>query len=161
MRQAALFAPSDEPIVLIGDHGDVMYFPEFLSSHVADALAEQLRLTTRFVADTRMMYGKRVTVPRETAGRGDGMPQPWTSGLSAVRTRLEELLSTGFDYVFVNRYRDGSDSVAWHADHDGRADGHVIVASLSLGATRRFDLRPKRESGLSRSRSRWMWRTAI
>ena len=65
-----------------------------------------------------MMYGKRVAVPRETAGRGEGMGQPWTPLLLVVRERLEALLGTGFDYVFVNRYRDGRDSVAWHGDHE-------------------------------------------
>jgi alkylated DNA repair dioxygenase AlkB len=93
-----------------------------------------------------MMYGRRVAVPRETAGRGAGMAQPWTPGLLAVRGRLEALLGTSFDYVFVNRYRDGRDSVAWHGDHDD--DPRVVVGSLSLGATRAFDLRPKRERGL-------------
>ena len=66
-----------------------------------------------------MMYGKRVAVPRETAGRGDRMTQPWTPLLQVIRHRIETLLGTEFDYVFVNKYRNGNDSVAWHGDHDG------------------------------------------
>lgn len=148
MRQSTLFAGPADPLVLVAERGDVTYHPEYLSADEGDALAAELRATTQFSADFRMMYGRRVAVPRETAGRGDGMPQGWTPGLLAVRARLEALLGTAFTYVFVNRYRDGRDSVAWHGDHDGEADTSLIVASLSLGATRRFDLRPKRESGL-------------
>jgi alkylated DNA repair dioxygenase AlkB len=148
MRQASLFAPNPAPIVLVGEGGDVTYYPAYLAAGEATALRDELRATTRFVADTRMMYGRRVAVPRETAGRGEGMAQPWTPGLLAVRSRLEALLGTSFDYVFVNRYRDGRDSVAWHGDHDGTDDPRKVVASLSLGATREFDLRPKRTSGL-------------
>jgi alkylated DNA repair dioxygenase AlkB len=148
MRQASLFLAVPGPIVLVDERGDVTYHPAFLANAEADALLADVRASTRFVADTRMMYGRRVAVPRETAGRGEGMAQPWTSGLLTVRTQLETLLGTGFDYVFVNRYRDGRDSVAWHGDHDGTGDPRRIVASLSLGATREFDLRPKRESGL-------------
>jgi alkylated DNA repair dioxygenase AlkB len=150
MRQALLFPVSSGPIVLVGEQGDVRSSPGYLDPADATALYDDVRASTRFVADTRMMYGRRVAVPRETAGRGDGMAQPWSAALLAVRARLEATLGTAFDYVFVNRYRDGRDSVAWHGDHDGTADPRCVVASLSLGATRAFDLRPKRESGLRR-----------
>jgi alkylated DNA repair dioxygenase AlkB len=145
MRQAALFRTFEEPVSLVTERGDVTYFPGFLGFEGGDAVVADLLETTRFTADSRMMYGKRVAVPRETAGRGEGMTQPWTARLLAVRERLEALLGTGFDYVFVNRYRDGRDSVAWHGDHEITGK---VVASLSLGATRKFDLRPKRESEL-------------
>lgn len=145
MRQAALFGTFEEPVTLVTERGDVTYHPGFLGFEEGDALLAELLAGTRFTADSRLMYGKRVAVPRETAGRGDGMSQPWTPRLLAVRARLEALLATGFDYVFVNRYRDGRDSVAWHGDHEVTGK---VVASLSLGATREFDLRPKRESEL-------------
>jgi alkylated DNA repair dioxygenase AlkB len=145
MRQAALFRAFEEPVSLVTERGDVCFLPAFLSFQAGDDLISELVHSTRFSADSRLMYGRRVAVPRETAARGDGMSQPWTPGLLAVRGELEELLGTGFDYVFVNRYRDGRDSVAWHGDHEITGK---VVASLSLGATRTFDLRPKRESGL-------------
>ena len=148
MRQVSLFVPSAAPVTLVAERGDVTYHPEFLAAAEATALLAEVRATTRFVADTRMMYGRRVAVPRETAGRGEGMAQPWSPRLLAVRARLEVLLGTGFDYVFVNRYRDGRDSVAWHGDHDGTDDPRKVVGSISLGATREFGLRPKRASGL-------------
>jgi alkylated DNA repair dioxygenase AlkB len=145
MRQAALFGALEEPVSLISEHGDVAFYPAFLGFEDGDTLVAELLATTKFAADSRLMYGKRVAVPRETAGRGDRMSQPWTPSLLVVRERLEALLGTAFDYVFVNRYRDGRDSVAWHGDHE--ISGKV-VASLSLGATREFDFRPKRESDL-------------
>src|ERR1700679_3285131 len=132
MRQAALFRAFDEPVSLVTERRDVTYFPGFLAFEEGDALVAELLGTTRFAADSRLMYGKRVAVPRETAGRGDRMSQPWTPQLVVVRERLEALLGTGFDYVFVNRYRDGRDSVAWHGDHETSGK---VVASLSLGAT--------------------------
>jgi len=145
MRQTALFGTLEEPVLLVAERGDVVYYPAFLGFEAGDALVAELLATTRFAADSRIMYGKRVAVPRETAGRGEGQSQPWTPRLLDVRERLEALLATGFDYVFVNRYRDGRDSVAWHGDHEVTGK---VVASLSLGATREFDLRPQRASGL-------------
>ena len=145
MRQAALFGALEEPVTLVVERGDVVYYPGFLAFDEGDALMTELLETTAFAADTRMMYGKRVAVPRETAGRGDRMTQPWTERLQVVRRRIEAVIGTEFDYVFVNKYRNGNDSVAWHGDHEVSGK---IVGSLSLGATREFDLRPKKESEL-------------
>ncbi len=147
-RQTALFASAASPARLIGDHGDVTYVPEFLDRALADAVVRELSADTSWRADSRMMYGKRVLVPRETAGRGDKMPQPWTPALALVRAMVERHTGTTFDYCFLNRYRDGQDAVAWHGDRDGTRDARLVVGSLSLGATRQFQLRPKKDSGL-------------
>ncbi len=147
-RQTALFASAVSPTRLVGDRGDVTYVPEFLDRALADAVVAELNADTRWRADSRMMYGKRVLVPRETAGRGDRMPQPWTPALGLVRELVERHTGTAFDYCFLNRYRNGNDAVAWHGDRDGTRDARLVVASLSLGATRTFQLRPKKDSGL-------------
>jgi len=147
-RQTVLFASVDSPTILVGDHGDVTYIPEFLDLATADTLVRELSADTRWRADSRMMYGKRVLVPRETAGRGEKMPQPWTPALDRVRTMIERHTGTTYDYCFLNRYRNGNDAVAWHGDRDGGRDARLVVASLSLGATRSFQLRPKKDSGL-------------
>lgn len=150
MRSVSLLPAAGLPIALVVERGEVTYRPGFLDPDETEALAAELLATTRFHADVRLMYGRRVPVPRESAARGDRMPQPWTPLLEAVRDRLAAVLSERFDYVYVNRYRDGRDSVAWHGDRDGDANGCCTIASLSLGATRRFDLRPAPASGLPR-----------
>jgi alkylated DNA repair dioxygenase AlkB len=147
-RQMSIFASAAHPTTLVGDHGDVTYIPEFLDRTLADELVVELNADTRWRADSRVMYGKRVLVPRETAGRGEKMPQPWTPVLARVRAMIERHTGTSYDYVFLNRYRDGRDAVAWHGDRDGGRDARLVVASLSLGASRAFQLRPKKDSGL-------------
>jgi alkylated DNA repair dioxygenase AlkB len=147
-RQLALFATRAQPTVLVGDRGDVTFVPEFLDRGTADALVAELSADTQWRADSRMMYGKRVLVPRQTASRGAKAPQPWTATLDLVRAMVERHTRTTYDYCFLNRYRDGRDAVAWHGDRDGERDARLVVASLSLGATRAFQLRPKKESGL-------------
>src|ERR1700736_2262070 len=147
-RQTALFASAASPTRLVGDHGDVTYVPEFLDRALADAVVRELSADTKWRADSRMMYGKRVLVPRETAGRGEKMPQPWTPALALVREMAERHTGTTFDYCFLNRYRDGQDAVAWHGDRDGSRDARLIVASLSLGPPPQFQLPPKKDTGL-------------
>jgi alkylated DNA repair dioxygenase AlkB len=149
MRQLGLFATAADPTVLVGDHGDLRYIPGYLDRAAASELFDELHASTTWRADSRMMYGRRVLVPRETASRGEGCPQSWSPSLLRVRARLEALLGTAFDYVFINRYRNGNDSVAWHNDDDAEMDTRRVIASLSLGATRTFELRPLRASGLN------------
>jgi alkylated DNA repair dioxygenase AlkB len=93
------------------------------------------------------MYDRVVDVPREQAWFGDVASRPdaspWLPELAATRDALETLTGIGFRYVLVNRYRDGSDSVAWHNDREVAHMVRPVIASLTLGATRAFDLRPK------------------
>jgi len=149
MRQMGLFATAAQPTVLVGDAGDVRYVPEFIAAGDGDALVAELEASTVWRADSRMMYGRRVLVPRETAARGADCPQPWSPMLLRVRALIEAHTGTAFDYVFINRYRNGNDSVAWHNDDDAQADPRRVIASLSLGATRTFELRPLRSGGLN------------
>ena len=105
------------------------------------------------------MYDRYVDVPREQAWFGDAEPaaEPFTPELGSVRGELEALTHVRFAYVLLNRYRDGRDSVAWHNDRELTGLPEPVIASLTLGATRAFDLRRKGERSrivLRRSRSR-------
>ena len=66
--------------------------------------------------------------------------------LEAMRVRIEAAAGQPFNTVLLNLYRDGADSVSWHSDDDYEHGGHPAVASLSLGATRRFRLAHKRST---------------
>jgi alkylated DNA repair dioxygenase AlkB len=45
--------------------------------------------------------------------------------------------------VWVNLYRDGRDSVAWHRDRNRKVMTRPLVATVSLGARRKFQLRQR------------------
>jgi alkylated DNA repair dioxygenase AlkB len=101
------------------------------------------------------MFGKEVPQPRLTAWYGDpaaqytysGLtwePRPWTPTLLDLRRRLEAATDARFNSVLLNYYRDGRDSMGWHADNEPELGAAPAIASLSLGASRRFRLRPYR-----------------
>lgn len=71
---------------------------------------------------------------------------PFTPLLERLRGMCEELAGARFNAVLVNLYRDGNDAVGWHADDEPENGSEPTIASVSLGATRRFDFR-HRESG--------------
>jgi alkylated DNA repair dioxygenase AlkB len=135
------------------------WWPSFFSPGErpsAEALAAELPLRT----DTFSMFGRTVAVPRLISWHGDPgcryrysgqtyEPAPWPAGLARLRALLAQRTGLAFNAVLANYYRDGRDSVGWHSDDErelGPARDDVAIASLSLGAMRRFVMR-ERESG--------------
>ena len=63
--------------------------------------------------------------------------------MSHLRNKLEQSLEEAFNSVLANLYRNGNDSVAWHSDDEPQLGREPIIASISLGASRRFSLKRK------------------
>jgi alkylated DNA repair dioxygenase AlkB len=125
----------------LDDTSWVDYCPGWLRG--ADALFAELLAAGDWQQRTRHMYDKRVPEPRLTAGwpaeGGEGTPE----ALPLLCATLSQRYGVTFDRVWVNLYRDGRDSVAWHPDRNGRVHRDPLVATVSLGARRRFQLRPR------------------
>jgi alkylated DNA repair dioxygenase AlkB len=99
---------------------------------------DQIAREAPWAAHRRPMYDKIVAEPRLTT-------QDWPDPPRIVRA-LGRAISDHYDLdlaaVSANLYRDGADSVAWHGDRVGRERQETVVAILSLGAPRRFLMRP-------------------
>ena len=96
--------------------------------------------------------GRRVAIPRLTAWFGDGdytysgirnVPTPWIKELLEVKGIAERCAGGCFNSVLANLYRDGRDSVSWHADDEAGMGSSPVIASISLGAVRQFRMRHK------------------
>lgn len=96
--------------------------------------------------------GNTVLLPRLTAWYADknytysgitSMLQKCPQQLLKIKERVEKM--TGYDYngVFLNWYRDGKDSIDWHADDEKALGINPVIASVSLGSTRLFRLKHK------------------
>ena len=133
---------------------EVWYDPHFLPPTVAAAQLQALTQTLAWRQDAIRLFGRTVPQPRLTAWHGDpaahyrysGLtltPQPWTPPLLALRQQVEAATGARFNSVLLNLYRSGQDSMGWHADDEPELGAAPVIASLSLGATRRFRLRPR------------------
>ena len=100
------------------------------------------------------MYGKMVKTPRLTAWYGDQnkeyifsgtrhKPISWTRELLMIKTRIESVAGVTFNSVLLNYYRNANDSVAWHSDDEYELGVNPVIASVSFGQVRRFDIRHK------------------
>lgn len=115
----------------------------------ADELLADLAQRLRWTAAQREMYGRMVDEPRLGAQLkcpASGAP----TVVNAMSTALSDRYGKPLNSVWVNYYRDGRDSVAWHSDRIGINPDDSLVAIVSLGGPRRFLLRPK---GGGRSRA--------
>ncbi|HET9052214.1 MAG TPA: alpha-ketoglutarate-dependent dioxygenase AlkB [Candidatus Dormibacteraeota bacterium] len=105
-----------------------------------DELFEELAATLAWEAPERVMYGRLLPQPRLTV-EPDVATLP--AALAEMRAALGARYGREFDSCRVNLYRDGRDSVSWHADQIARTVVDPFVAVVSLGAARRFLLRPR------------------
>ena len=71
-------------------------------------------------------------------------PTPWTPTVARLRSLVEAQAGCRFNALLLNLYRDGHDRMGWHADDEAELDPAAPIASLSLGASRAFQLRPRR-----------------
>jgi alkylated DNA repair dioxygenase AlkB len=128
--------------IALGEDAWVDVVPGWLTG--ADALFEAVLDAAPWQAHELPMYGQLMPSPRLSARWAAG---PWDPSLppvvGAAATALGERYGHEFSSVGANLYRTGSDSVAWHGDRVLRTKPEAVVAVLSLGATRRFRLRPR------------------
>ena len=119
-------------------HSWVEHEPGWLSGHAA--LFGALREGVEWHTERRAMFDTVIEVPRLTATIPDDGPSP--PALAHAHEALERRFGRRFESVRLAWYRDGRDSVAMHGDRIGRRIADTVVAILSLGAPRRFALKP-------------------
>jgi alkylated DNA repair dioxygenase AlkB len=150
--EAARGAPPE----LLPCDGSVVLHPEALAPSDADRLLAALHAGIAWRQETATLMGRRVPIPRLTAWHGAAgyvysgirlTPAPWTAPLLELKAVAEKLADRAFNSVLLNLYRDGRDSVSWHADNEPGLGRDPVIASLSLGAVRRFQLRHRRSNG--------------
>jgi alkylated DNA repair dioxygenase AlkB len=139
--------------------GDARLWPQAFDASEARQLFDELRREIRWQQEEIVMFGERRRVPRLVAWHGDPgagyvysgtdhQPEPWTPPLERIRDRVGSLTGARFNAVLLNLYRDGRDGMGWHADDEPELGRNPVIASVSLGATRRFCLRHRRRKDL-------------
>ena len=146
--------PADEPEELLPDQGSALLYRCALSVNDSDEVLATLLNTTPWQQHDVHVYGRSVAQPRLVAWFGNAgrrytyagltlEPLQWNSTLSGLKARCEVLAGTRFNSALANLYRNGRDHVAWHADDEPEFGLDPTIASVSLGAERRFDFRNK------------------
>jgi alkylated DNA repair dioxygenase AlkB len=130
------------------------YMPGLIDGESSDRLLAKFIQDTPWKQTVQKMWEKDYLTPRLTAWYGDvgtdysvsgkiANPLPWTDELLMIKEMVEPLAGIKFNSVLLNYYRDGNDSVAWHSDRESVLGKRPIIASVSFGQVRSFDIRKK------------------
>lgn len=151
-----------EPVFLDLPDATIIYYPHFFNKIEADAIFAELEKEIPWQQDEIRVYGKVHAQPRLTALYGNEeksysysnitmQPHHWTSLLQKIKLQIESVTDTNFTTVLLNYYRDGKDSNGWHADNEKELGINPVIASVSFGAERTFQLKHNSDLSLKKS----------
>lgn len=144
----------------LGD-GRVLFEENLLAPENSSEVFQELMEHTSWRQEEITLFGRRVKQPRLTAWYGLGMSaasryteatdaQPWSETLLELKAVAEARAGVTFNSVLCNLYRDGNDSMGFHADDEACLGPEPVIASFSLGAPRRFVLKHRTQKGRKR-----------
>ncbi len=141
------------------DDGWLLLCESFFSPDEASRLLRQLTQETNWQQHEVKLFGKSVASPRLSSWHGlpeatyrysgfSHAPQAFTPAMNSILTSIQQRLGLRFNSVLANLYRNGLDSMGLHADDEKELGDHPLIASLSLGARRRFIFRHRQVKGI-------------
>lgn len=149
MASSGLFGTSQE---LLPFDGSAFLHNQVFNEKFTQVAFAKLNAETPWEQPEIVMFGKKYpqaglstwhtnTGINYVYSRIERVAHPMTEMLETFREQCESVANAKFNSVLVNLYRDGKDSVSWHSDNEACNGVEPTIASVSLGATRRFDLR--------------------
>ncbi len=134
--------------------GTVNYFGKVIDKKAADHFYNNLMKNIEWRNDEAVMYGKTLITKRKVAWYGERPFEytysnttkralPFTKELMELKTICEKHCGDTFNSCLLNLYHDGNEGMAWHSDAEKDLKKNGAIASLSLGAERKFGFKHK------------------
>ncbi|MBY5958596.1 alpha-ketoglutarate-dependent dioxygenase AlkB [Membranicola marinus] len=151
-----LFHTTPDPTLnLLPKDGKAFYYGSILDQDQADYYLHELMTNIEWRHDQLKMFGRTITTKRKVAWYGDSpfeytyshsskQALPWTRELLELKTLLEKTSGECYNSCLLNLYHDGSEGMGWHSDDEKELKKNGAIASLSLGADRKFIFRHKK-----------------
>lgn len=141
---------------------ELLFYPNFFDLELADLYFHELLKNIIWKQENITLYGKQHKVPRLTAWYADvgksyeysgihATAIPWIYPLIDIKEKIESVSGEKFNSVLINQYRNGADGVAWHSDDESELGNEPVIASISLGEIRPFQLMNKKNKTLKHS----------
>jgi alkylated DNA repair dioxygenase AlkB len=135
-----------------GRSSEIVFWPNWLGQTAADQLLDTAITKTPWRKDVINIMGKQIPIPRLQNWFGDPNTSytysrirlqalAFPDWMEQLRIAVERETGNSFNRALVNYYRDGKDSVDWHADDEASLGFEPLIASVSVGAERIFQLR--------------------
>lgn len=134
--------------------GTVNYYGKILTNEEADHFYLNLLEKIDWKNDEAIIFGKKILTKRKVAWHGDKdfnytyskstkTALPWSEELLLLKNKIEEKTGEKFNSCLLNLYHDGSEGMAYHSDAEKDLKKNGTIASLTLGAERKFSFKHK------------------
>ena len=148
-------APIVDPENFLPRDGLVKYYGIMLTAEQADKHFDCLLRNIDWKHDEVIIAGQHITTRRKVAWYGDSPFEygysntakkalPWTQDLLSLKTAVENKIGEGFNSCLLNLYHNGGEGMAWHSDAEKVLKKNGAIASVSLGAERKFCFKHKK-----------------
>ena len=145
----------DQPANFLPSDGVANYHGIIIDIDSADNYFAKLLSQIEWKHDEANIFGKRIITKRKVAWYADApypytysnatrIALPWTQDLLSLKETVEQATGDTFNACLLNLYHDGSEGMAWHSDAEKDLQRHASIASLSLGAERKFSFKHKK-----------------
>jgi len=146
--------PYDFSLNLLPYQGEVYYMGVIFSIEESNLFYENILAETSFVNDEAILFGKHLITKRKVAWYGDKefsyhysgtikKAVPWSNTLFRLKNLIESRTQISFNSCLINLYHDGDEGMGWHSDDEKSLGLNTVIASVSLGAERKFSFRHK------------------
>jgi len=134
--------------------GTVQYFGKVMDQSSADHYLHVLLKNIEWRNDEAVIFGRHIVTARKVAWYGNKeyaytysnttkTALLWTKELLELKQLTEQLTGSTFNSCLLNLYHNGDEGMAWHSDDEKMLQKNGAIASVTLGAERKFSFKHK------------------
>jgi alkylated DNA repair dioxygenase AlkB len=142
------------PLNIIDQDGIVLYHEKVLTDEQITQLYEELLNKINWENERVVMFGKEIITKRKVAFYSDPsiaytyssktkIGLPWKDPLFILKNIVESLTKQTYNACLLNLYHNGEEAMGWHCDNEKEIIANSSIASLSIGASRKFSFKHK------------------
>jgi len=139
---------------IINKEGQAIYFGSILNEEEILFYFTNLLNNIEWKNEVVVMFGKEITTKRKVAFYSDDKIEytyskqtkyglTWTDSLLKLKQHIESFTGASYNACLLNLYHDGTEGMGWHSDDEKEIIPNSSIASLSLGAERKFSFKHK------------------
>ena len=142
------------PINIIHQDGIALYHEKVISGEQIKPLYDELLNNINWENERVVMFGKEIITKRKVAFYSDPsiaytyasrtkVGLPWNETLITLKNMVASITNEKYNACLLNLYHNGEEAMGWHCDNEKEIVTNSSIASLSIGATRKFSFKHK------------------
>lgn len=139
---------------ILPQDGIALYYEKIVNDDEVKQLYDALLNNIHWENERVVMFGKEIVTKRKVAFFSDPsityryasktkIGLPWTSTILTIKNIVESITKESYNACLLNLYHNGEESMGWHSDNEKEIIANSSIASLSLGANRKFSFKHK------------------